>query len=277
MSETDRRFFSAPSLAQAVAAAARHYGLDPAELDYHVRDRRHGFVKAPRGVVIEVDPATPRRSPGAPSAASAPLAAPIPAAAPPPHAAPRTAGARRPVREPERAPERRRERPRAAAAAGAEAETWAAPDADSELAAAEAAARLLRLAGLDLEARVARDAERIQVTLSGADEARLAELGRDFLDQLDQLMPRVVHGLCGRLVRVRVDGAGLRDERVRELRAMARAAAERLLAGDADEELLAAMSPAERRIVHMELAERAGIATESLGHGHLKRLRVYRT
>ena len=57
-----RRFFSGPSLTQAILAAARHHGVEPDSLVYEVIDKKHGFVKTPRGVVIEVDPERPTAS-----------------------------------------------------------------------------------------------------------------------------------------------------------------------------------------------------------------------
>jgi spoIIIJ-associated protein len=75
-------------------------------------------------------------------------------------------------------------------------------------------------------------------------------------------------------VRCRREAAGLREAREEALRARAREAAERALAGGR-EELLEPLNPAERRIVHLELAERAGIATESVGSGFLKRIKVF--
>jgi len=80
-----RRFFSGTTVEQAVMKAARHFGIEPDELAYHRREKKHGFLKIRRSVVIEVDPealtredapATPPRAPSAPPAIStrAPLA-----------------------------------------------------------------------------------------------------------------------------------------------------------------------------------------------------------
>ncbi len=66
-----RRFFSGPSLMQAVLAAARHYEVDPEDLVYEAIDKKHGFLKTPRGVVIEVDPDQPTKV-AAPESAAPP-------------------------------------------------------------------------------------------------------------------------------------------------------------------------------------------------------------
>lgn len=276
MNTAERRFFSASSLTLAVAAASRWFGVDPERLDYRVRDKRHGFLKAPRGVVIEVDPAAPARAEGEPAAVPMRTPAPVRTTAGE-RSAERATGepGRRGAtgdRRPER-PERSRRGPRRPTL-NSDSEGWTAPDADTELAAREACSRLLRFAGLSLEPEVTRTAERLELRLGGSDEPELARRGLALLDELEHLLPRAIHGLCGRMVRVRIEGAGLRAARERELVDLAEAAAARVLAGG-PAELLEALGPAERRIVHLTLVDREGVATESLGDGHLKRLRIF--
>lgn len=57
-----RKFFSAPTLTRALLDAARHHGVEPDAIVYQVVDKKTGFVKAPRGVLIEVDPEAPTGS-----------------------------------------------------------------------------------------------------------------------------------------------------------------------------------------------------------------------
>jgi len=271
VSERDRRFFAGNSLAQVVAAAARYFGVEPERLAYRVRPKRHGFLKVRRPVVIEVDPGAPRRAEVDPTAT-------VPHAAGPPRSeraprprAPREDGPRVPRSRPAREP--RPAAPAGEAGSAPAAEAWGAADEDAALAAGEAARRLLQLAGLRLEPRTELAGERLEIELHGADEGRLRELGLEFLEDFEHLLPRAAHGLCGRLVRMRVEGAGLRAAREAELRALARAVAERVVACGR-EELLEALDPGERRIVHLELQGRDDVATESVGTGFLKRLRV---
>ena len=57
-----RKFFSGNTLEQAVLLAARHFGLDPDEVEYREIKKKHGFLRTRRRFVIEVDGDSPRRS-----------------------------------------------------------------------------------------------------------------------------------------------------------------------------------------------------------------------
>ena len=58
-----RRFFSGKTLDQTVMMAARHYGIDPSELAYRQIEKKHGFLRTRKAVMIAVDPESPRRQP----------------------------------------------------------------------------------------------------------------------------------------------------------------------------------------------------------------------
>jgi spoIIIJ-associated protein len=61
MSEPPREFFTGNSLEQAVLTAAQHYGVEPDDLAYERVERRYGFLRQRRNVVIKVDPKNPAR------------------------------------------------------------------------------------------------------------------------------------------------------------------------------------------------------------------------
>jgi len=63
-----RKYFSGASLTQALLMAASHHQIDPDDLAYKLIEKKHGFVKTPRGVTIEVDPEQPRRAESQPAA-----------------------------------------------------------------------------------------------------------------------------------------------------------------------------------------------------------------
>jgi spoIIIJ-associated protein len=280
-----RRFFAGNTLPQALMAAARYHGLAPDELAYRVYDKRHGFVNRIRRFIVEVDPGAPLRTQRTGPVSHVPLPA-LPLAVPPTTqaaAAPRPAapvvGA--PVARSAAAPPARPARPphplpppAAARVPGpSNVEPFLPPDEESELAAAVAVGRLLVLAGLELNVKVERQADRLVLSLDGPDEGLLRDLGEEFLDDLEQLTPRAIRGLAGRMVRCKVEGAGLRSAREEELRSLAeRAAEEAVASGEAV--LLEPLSSADRRIVHLALVDDPRVTTQSQGFGAEKRIQV---
>ncbi len=263
MNDPNRRFFSGNTVGQAVAAAASWHGVDPERLAWRQRDARLAAVRNARGVVIEVDPTALLRTELPTVDSKREPARPAPAVS----AEPVAAGRREP------GPQAASPRPPRGARRAERPEVWRAPGPEAELAAAEAAARLLALAGLDLTASVRRTPERLEIDLDGPDRERLSGLGLEVLDDLEHLLPRALHGLCGHLVRVRVDGAGLRTAREAELIALADSTAARV-AASGEAEVIAPLNPAERRTIHLALAAHPGVDSESLGEGHLKPIRI---
>ena len=65
-----RKFFSGKSLDQVVMMAARHYELEPSELAYRQIEKKHGFLRTRKAVMIAVDPENPRMVPGAVASAA---------------------------------------------------------------------------------------------------------------------------------------------------------------------------------------------------------------
>lgn len=244
MSAGARRIFWGQSLPQALARAALHYQIPLERLAYRIHEKRRGFVRHPRAVLIEVDPMAPEQTILAPLAATvAPSVTPAPAAAPP------------------RLPSARRHEP------------WASPDDDSELAAREAMLRLLRFSGLEAEAGARRGDGRIEIEVA-TNSATLLTI--ELVDEIEQLLQSAVAGLSGRRVRCRVDVNGVRAAHEASLGAWAREAAERVRRSGA-EESTQPMAAAERRLVHLALAGDPELATESRGDGELKSVRIFRT
>lgn len=334
MNEPKRRFFSGDSLQQALVQAANYFNLEPDRIAYRSIEKRHGFLKVRRKVVIEVDPDAPRREgpPPSPSSPLAPAASPFAEhrggpPVPPPMPAGEGAGDRpAPVvpresgsadregrgRRDDRGPSRDRgprggdrgrnrdrdrrpaprhdavprpwsderievsrreslvalpERPKQASerfpeAAGASAE-----------AAAKGIALLLRIAGLDLQARILQGEERLEIDLAGEDVDWCFADDGEFLMAVEHLLPRVIRSLSGETVPVRVDCDNfheIREERLRSLAQRVAAEVRRLHRS----RTLEPMNPADRRIVHVTLADDPGVATESDGDGYFKRVTI---
>ncbi len=302
----ERQFFSGNTIEQAVMAAARHYGLDPSRVAYKSRDKKHGFLNIRRRVVIEVDPDAPEK-PETPagelpegtrdaSAVAADAdqhelgsygresesARESPGRDTP---APDTPGGE------DRAAERRArpaEDPPAEHVEGDEGddEIWGHRQAlqtefaeenageDKEVAAFEKALdEVVELVEMELEATVTRQEDVIEIHIEGEDGEFLVERDGLLLRAIEHLLPRLVRGLVGYGLPCRVDCNGFQQARESELREMAGGMAE-LARRQGKPQKLEPMSPADRRLVHLALADDPTVRTESEGSGYMKRIKV---
>ena len=254
----ERQFFSGNSVEQAILAAARHHGLEPSRVAYRVRDKKHGFLNIRRRVVIEVDPAAPEQPeeslqqvPSSEDEARVPMS----------RAADRQQAPRHENRQ-----EKRWQ--------GGETSWNGEGEPDREAAAIEKA--LEEIAGLldvRLESSIERGEDGFEIELSGEDSDFLVDDGGQALGAIEHLLPRVVRGLLGHGFPCRVDSGGFRAAHERELRQLAEDVAEDVRR-DLREQMLEPMNPADRRLVHMALAEDPTVQTESEGQGLLKRVRI---
>lgn len=280
-----KKFFSGNTLEQAVLQAARFFKLDPEGVAYEPVERRHGFLKVRRRVVIGVDPENPERGESVAAESvdrvtSEQEAKPSVVAdeAPTPEPPERSDGSERAQGEPfesavpdtvkgETSASRQRER-------RADAEEWKklSPD-DATEAAEEALRRVFRLGDLELSAEITTSAEGLGVELSGRDEDSLFEDRGRLLLALQHLLPRMVRGLTGVSVPCRVDSDNFHEVRAEQLRMLAQDAADEVRR-EQRAHTLEPMSPDERRIVHLTLAEDPAVETESHGSGLFKRVAV---
>lgn len=270
----EKKLFSGRSLQQAILAAARYFRVDAEEVAYHARTSRQGVVRGRERIVIEVDPAAPRRqtAPASPAVTIPPAVPPRPGTAGPAGApdGERGSSVRSHGRMERRAAvdpvEVRRSLSRSADAGG----VAEGPQAEAVQVALD---HLARLAGLELEARIVQGDAGLTIDLSGPGQSTLVAEDARLLQAVDHLLPRLARGLFGETVAVSVDSGGLQERLHEGLRALAREAAARVkLSGQP--EALPEMSPAERRIVHLTLADDPDLTTESLGGGVFKRVQV---
>jgi spoIIIJ-associated protein len=311
MNEPKRRFFSGDTLQQALIQAANHFHISPEEISYRSIEKRHGFLKTRRKVLIEVDPEAPRRDRSAPPpaparpVAAAPAPAPVtPAPASPP--APIPAREPRPERrveaprERDRGPRRDRghhDRPRPVPRQERAAEdSFAPPIASDGLIAlpeiprrpserypeaigpmAEAAARgielLLRIAGLNLTPRILQGEDRLEVDLSGEDVDWCFADDGELVASVEHLLPRMIRSLAGEAPLVRVDCDNFQEIREERLRSLAQQVAEEVRRKGRPR-TLEPMNPADRRIIHITLADDPGVVSESSGDGYFKRVTI---
>lgn len=284
--EPERVFFSGDSLEQAVMAAARHYDCDPDELLYERLEKRHGFLRTPRRVVIRVDPQNFRRATPHESRLPSPedqLAAMDRKAqdrdVPAPTREPRHGGpppGRRERRDRERKERHGRDIPIPTPGPSATSrhslrETLPVAEGAAADAARDALDALIELTGLELDADVRQGEDRLEIDLAGADEEELQYGEGQVLRSFQHLLPRMLQVSEGSLTPCRVDSSGYQTVREEELRKLVRKLAEEVRA-DGHPKTLRPLSPADRRIVHLALADDPEIVTESQGNGYYKRV-----
>lgn len=132
--------------------------------------------------------------------------------------------------------------------------------------------KVLSLAKLDVELRTEENEKQLLVRICGCDTHRLTENHAELLDALQVLANKA---LIGRKVDkdIELDCDRFKDRRVEQLGQRAREIADRVRR-DRQEQLLPAMTPIERRIVHLTLQHDEEVTTESRGEGFYKRVAI---
>ncbi|RMF76120.1 MAG: hypothetical protein D6738_02100 [Acidobacteria bacterium] len=272
MSDEQRARFTGRDIAEAMAAARRHFRLSRRQLQYEVvSGRKVGPVDGgePGMIEIEVWPA-PGATPGQPE----------PAPAEHGRDERRRGGGGRRGRSDDRGRGRRddRRRPREDRHEPEEEEVQSLFP-PPEVTNPEDILRTLTAAlidGLDLDLQV----EKItineigqRVHLTGPDAPALTEADGEGLEALQYLANRLLHK-DGRLeVRVSFDADGWREKLEQKLIDKAkRLAREALDSGEVRK--LPPLGPYERRLVHLALAEIDGIRTFSTGNGYRRRVNI---
>ena len=283
MSATNSMFFSGETEARAILAAANHFGVSPERIVFDRVEKRHGFVKH-RRVVIRVDPESVDRSVDEGSGGGVVVSdtpvepvgeAPVPADPEQTEPESGTVAVGADAVEPGGA---------AVAVAAEAARTDGPPvtvepetprqNSDEVLAIAHAALdQLLDLADLEVSAEIVLTNERLEVEIEGVDEELLVEDEGQVLLALQHLLPRVMYGQIGRIVPCRLDSGGYQRKKEERLRGLARRVAEEVV-GRGGTRTLRPMNPADRRIVHLTLADDPDVETESQGNGYFKRVSI---
>jgi spoIIIJ-associated protein len=142
---------------------------------------------------------------------------------------------------------------------------------------AEAAARgmelLLRIAGLNLTPRILQGEDRLEVDLSGEDVDWCFSDDGELVASVEHLLPRMIRSLAGEAPLVRVDCDNFQEIREERLRSLAQEVAEEVRRKGRPR-TLEPMNPADRRIVHITLADDSGVVSESSGDGYFKRVTI---
>lgn len=256
--------FEGRSLDEALETAAKELGVARFQIDYHVVVEKRGFLGGLKRVVIEAD-ADPDRQPPASYDVTPP--------SPFQQQEPRSRGDRgRGGRGRGRGERHERREPRG----GGAREREQIPPQEEQSAEASAVAgwceEAFELAELDIVVRTAETDEQIDVRLYGRDASRTLDRNGELLDAIQVLANKA---LVHRKVQkpIELDARGFKEQRTEEIEDQARRAAARVRESGR-EQLLPAMSPIERRIVHLALREDADVQTLSRGDGFYKRVAV---
>jgi spoIIIJ-associated protein len=258
--------FEGKNLEEALDNASQTFSVQRFQLTYHVLLEKRGFLGGMKRVVIEAEVNT-----------EAALPAETASAAPERPRRERSRGGRNRDRGEQRGDERR-DRPRKSAERRDEEEYVPVeiPEQGPESTNAEMVRtwceRVIALAKLSLELRTEENETQVIVRLYGRDARRLIEGHGEVIDALQVLANKA---LVGRKLEkeIEVDCQEFKGKRAEELEQKAREVADRVRR-DHREQLLPAMTPIERRIVHLALQDDQEVATVSRGDGFYKRVAI---
>ena len=133
--------------------------------------------------------------------------------------------------------------------------------------------QVLGSSGLDLKARADQDEGGLRIQVGGDDVALLLGHNAELLDALEYLGNRVLARSSGEERRLVFDSLGYRSRREKELRLMAEKAAEKVRLSRIPFSF-DPMTPNERRIIHLALANDASVTTESQGNGENRKVTI---
>ena len=132
---------------------------------------------------------------------------------------------------------------------------------------------VLGSSGLDLNAGADQTEEGLRIQVRGDDVALLLGHNAELLDALEYLGNRVLARASGEETRLIFDSLGYRARREEELRLMAEKAAEKVRLSRIPFSF-DPMTPNERRIIHLALANDESVTTESQGNGENRKVTI---
>jgi len=133
--------------------------------------------------------------------------------------------------------------------------------------------QVLGSSGLDLKAGADHTEDGLKIQVRGDDVALLLGHNAELLDALEYLGNRVLARASGDEARLVFDSGGYRARREKELRLMAEKAAEKVRLSRIPFSF-DPMTPNERRIIHLALANDASVTTESQGNGENRKVTI---
>lgn len=275
--------FEGRNIEEAVTVAAESLGVERYRLLYHVVLEKRGFLGGMKRVVIEaeVNDEVAQASRQVQASALPPAPSPRRDRGPAPRergGSPRESRGGRGRGRGERSGNERDARPRSRPRDDDEPDFVIeeappqGPESEAAAAARQWCEEAVRLASFDMQLRTVENDEQIHVKLYGPDTRLMLERHGELLDALQVLANKA---LVGRKLEkdIELDCSAFKERRMQALGEQARASAERVRR-DGREQLLPAMSPIERRIVHIALQNDEAVMTESRGDGFYKRVAI---
>ncbi|HUP65445.1 MAG TPA: R3H domain-containing nucleic acid-binding protein [Thermoanaerobaculia bacterium] len=279
--------FEGRNIEEALEAAASAFGVEAYQIDYHIVVEKRGFLGGIKRMVIE---ASPNLSKEAPVPKNLAMGEPAQQRSSGPRArsGPRQGGGRE-GREGRgggregggrgrRSPRdddfgNRVDAPRRSAPVPFdEIVPEQGEQSDAEKKIARWCTELFDHANLELEVRTRESAEQIDVLVYGTDGELMVDRGGELLDSLQVLANKA---LVGDLTekKIEFDCRDFKGTRANQIAEEAVAAARKVLA-EKREILLPAMTPIERRLVHVAVQDLGGVTTVSRGDGFFKRVAI---
>jgi len=133
--------------------------------------------------------------------------------------------------------------------------------------------QVLESSRLDLKATADQTEDTLRVQVRGEDVALLLGHNAELLDALEYLGNRVLARSSGEEAKLVFDSGGYRARREKELRLMAEKAAEKVRVSRIPF-TFDPMTPNERRIIHVTLADDGSVVTESQGNGENRKVTI---
>jgi len=133
---------------------------------------------------------------------------------------------------------------------------------------------IIQSADLALELHVDETAQAVRLKLEGPDSAYLAAEDGELLEAIEHLLSRMVGPLLHPR-RLLVDGVARREQREDALRSLAREIGDQVRL-DGTPRATPPLNAYERRIIHLAIADEAGLRSFSIGEGRDRRVTIAR-
>ena len=134
--------------------------------------------------------------------------------------------------------------------------------------------KILELMGFSLDVSLAAEGNKIKAHISGTNLEEVVGSEGQCLDGLQYIMRKIISRRFPEKIKFTLDAGDFRENRSRELEEMSLKMAEEVKQTGKTLSI-AALNPAERRIVHMVLQNDSAIRSRSVGDGLFKKILIY--